>query len=405
MLILKNYLAKLFNYFKIYIQCLKETAPFAKIHLNCNIERHSLMERLSWIWNKIQRLLFPELEDVLGPLTDKQQKLIAILELARIEDLVSNNYKGIGRYKKDRRAIARAFIVKAVYNISTTRNLIEQLNSSPNLRRICGWEKKSDIPHESAFSRAFSEFTEMKLTEITHQILIEKYQSEKLVGHISRDSTDIKGREKPAKKEKNTKKKAKRKRGRPKKGEKPLPKEPTRLEQQFTMTKEDMLAELPKDCDRGCKKNSKGYIVSWNGFKLHIDCADGEIPISCILTSASVHDSQVAIPLAEITSERVVNLYDLMDSAYDAALIKMHSISLGHVPIIDCNQRRGEDAQMDPAKKLRYNERSTVERAFGRLKEEFGANFVRVRGHAKVFTHLMFGVLALTADQLLRLVM
>ena len=52
---------------------------------------------------------------------------------------------------------------------------------------------------------------------------------------------------------------------------------------------------------------------------------------------------------------------------------------------------------------LRYRERSTVERVNGRLKDEFGARHVRVRGHAKVLCHLMFGVLALTVDQLLRL--
>ena len=30
---------------------------------------------------------------------------------------------------------------------------------------------------------------------------------------------------------------------------------------------------------------------TWIGYKLHIDVADGQIPISCILTSASLHDS------------------------------------------------------------------------------------------------------------------
>ena len=49
-----------------------------------------------------------------------------------------------------------------------------------------------------------------------------------------------------------------------------------------------------------------------------LDAADGAIPVSCLLTSASLHDSQVAIPLATLTAERVRNLYDLMDSAYDA---------------------------------------------------------------------------------------
>ena len=43
-----------------------------------------------------------------------------------------------------------------------------------------------------------------------------------------------------------------------------------------------------------------------------------QIPVSCVLTSASVHDSQVAIPLMTMT-DRVSYLYDLMDAAYDAA--------------------------------------------------------------------------------------
>ena len=45
-----------------------------------------------------------------------------------------------------------------------------------------------------------------------------------------------------------------------------------------------------------------------------------------------------------------------------------------------------------------------VERANARLKDEFGGRSVRVRGAVKVMAHLMFGVLALTADQLMKLV-
>ena len=52
----------------------------------------------------------------------------------------------------------------------------------------------------------------------------------------------------------------------------------------------------------------------------------------------------------------------------------------------------------------RYNERSNVERVNGRLKDEFGGKMVRVRGNAKVMAHLMFGIIALAADQLIRLV-
>ena len=79
----------------------------------------------------------------------------------------------------------------------------------------------------------------------------------------------------------------------------------------------------------------------WVGYKLHIDVADGQIPISCLLTAASLHDSQAAIPLATLSAERSTNLYDVMDAAaYDAQEIREHSRSLNHVPLIDINTRR-----------------------------------------------------------------
>ncbi len=56
---------------------------------------------------------------------------------------------------------------------------------------------------------------------------------------------------------------------------------------------------------------------------------------------------------------------------------------------------------MEP-KAVRYSNRSTFERVNARLKDGFGGRHVRVRGHAKVFAHIMFGVLALAIDQLRR---
>jgi hypothetical protein len=184
------------------------------------------------------------------------------------------------------------------------------------------------------------------------------------------------------------------------------------------MTLEEMLADLPNQCDVGTKKNSKGHKETWIGYKFHIDSADSQIPVSCILTSASTHDSQVALPLATMTSRRVINLYDLMDAAYDAPIIREHSQSLGHVPIIDINPRRNIQLKeelkaeeqrlkmlhMERPEDRRYKERTTVERVYARLKDEFGGRMIQVQGYAKVMTHLMFGILALTADQLMRLV-
>jgi hypothetical protein len=361
-----------------------------------------LAERLSQYWRMIQGNLLPWLQEELGPLSEKQQQLITVLELTRVEEFIPS-YKGyVGRPQDDRCAIARAFIAKAVYNLGTTAHLIDRLACDKVLRRICGWEKVSDIPSESTFSRAFAEFASSELAQCLHEALIEKYQSDRLVGHISRDSTAIEAREKPVKKEKTPK--IKKKRGRPRKEEERIP-EQTRLERQLSMPLQEMLDELPKACDIGTKRNSEGHQESWKGYKLHIDTADGAIPIAAVLTSASVHDSQVAIPLATITSQRVVNLYDVMDAGYDSQIIRDHSQSLEHVPLIDFNHRKESDTRKFlPHEAQRYKERSTAERVNARLKDEFGAMMIRVRGHAKVMTHLMFGVIALTVDQLMRFV-
>ena len=96
-----------------------------------------------------------------------------------------------------------------------------------------------------------------------------------------------------------------------------------------------MLRELPRACAIGSKMSSNGYLHYWRGYKLHLDVADGQIPVSAVLTGANVHDSQVAIPLATMTSKRVTYCYELMDAAYDAAEIIDHARSMGHVPIID----------------------------------------------------------------------
>jgi hypothetical protein len=167
-----------------------------------------------------------------------------------------------------------------------------------------------------------------------------------------------------------------------------------------------MVADLPAKSTWGCKQNSRGHRYFWPGYKLHIDWADCGIPISCLLTSASLHDSQVAIPLATMSNSRVTSLYDLMDSAYDSKLIRQHSESLGHVPIIEIVRRGSfDDRPSLPEHRLvRLRNRTSAERGFGRLKESFGARFVRVRGAEKVMAHLMFGVLALTASQVLNLV-
>jgi Transposase DDE domain/Transposase domain (DUF772) len=374
-----------------------------------------LRKLLSSTWQHIQGTLFPQLREEVGPLTSQHERVIVVLDVARIEAFVAV-WSGLpGRPPADRQALARAFVAKAVLGLPQTNQLIDRLNADKTLRRLCGWETHGQIPSESTFSRAFAEFAASALPARVHEALIKTTHAERLVGHISRDSTAIEARERPA--PKRAPAAPKRKRGRRRKDEPPPPpKEPRRLERQGAMTLSEMLADLPRQCDVGAKLNAKGYLTTWIGYKLHIDTADGDIPVACLLTSASLHDSQVAIPLAQITAQRVTNLYDLMDSAYDAPEIYAASRALGHVPIIDPKPKRGTKeehaaearakrrANYQLAEERRYDERTSSERVNGSLKDNYGANDVRVRGHDKVFCHLMFGVLALTIEQLMRFV-
>jgi hypothetical protein len=385
----------------------------------------SLKDTVTSYWLHLQEELLPWLnESSCGPLNEHHEQLVSVLGMARIEAFLPGWHGLPGRPLSERAALARAFVAKAVFNLSTTRLLIDMLSADKTLRRLCGWQRAGDVPSEATFSRAFAEFAASALPARWHETLIEETHADRLVGHISRDSTAIEAREKPVKTETPAAKPAeKRKRGRPCKEEIRPPAPPSRIERQLTMAKEGqsataMLTGVPRKCDVGAKRNAKGHQETWIGYKLHIDTADGGIPISCVLTAASVHDSQVAIPLATMTAARVTSLYDLMDSAYDAAPIKQHSRDLGHVPIIDVNPRATPGLKQelaDEAKRLRavghrmaeqvrYGERSTAERVNAGLKDNHGGRTVRVRGPDKVFCHLMFGILSLTVLQLVRLI-
>ena len=92
---------------------------------------------------------------------------------------------------------------------------------------------------------------------------------------------------------------------------------------------------LPQACDVAHQTATPRDMNPGSAYKLHIDAADGMDFRSVVsMTSASVNDCQVGeFHCATMTAARVTNLYDLMDAAYDAAEIRAHSESLGHVPI------------------------------------------------------------------------
>lgn len=307
---------------------------------------------------------------------------------------------GNGRPPAQRLWLIHAFTAKAIYQFPTTSALIHALRAQPTLRRLCGFEHAGEVPSEATFSRAFEQFALSALPQRVHELIILAHAKPKLVGHLSRDATAIEAAEKPTPKPGKQPRKP-RKRGRPAKGQVPEPPEPKRLDEQLHRPLTANIAELPCFCTVGTKRNSAGHQESWIGYKLHIDVADGDVPVSLLLSAASLHDSQAAIPLAQMSSGRVTSLYDLMDSAYDAPQIRQISEQLGHIPIIDHNPRRGQKREFEPAQEERYHERSSAERVNSLLKQRYGGRWVRVRGGTKVMCHLMFGIIALTAASLM----
>lgn len=344
----------------------------------------NLRHQLTQFHHLLQTGLFPILNEELGELSQAAKRLVATLGMIPLARFVPDSRGWVGRPAKDRLAIANAFVAKAVYGFTHTRQLLGALASDAQLRQICGWKRADQVPHESTFSRAFDEFAHMELPQFVHEALIRDTHQGRLIGHIARDSTAIEARERGT----GTKKPAKaapqptagqRKQQRGRRGpnrrykggrRRRPPKDDNRLHRQRRMNLPEMLRELPRQCNFGCKTNASGVEHYWRGYKLHLDVADGQIPISAVLTSASVHDSQAAIPLAIMSTQRVTYFYELMDSAYDAHEILEHSQGMQHVPIVDTNtRRRGSKHGVLPGPPLRemswaqadrYRERNMV---------------------------------------------
>jgi len=134
------------------------------------------MNTLSRLFNNIQNTLFPWLEEVLDPLSEKEQKFVQVVSLMDLEThMRSYQWQGVGRKRKDRMKIVKAFVAKAIYNFETTEILIEYLKGCKNLRRLCGWENSWQVPSKSTFSRAFTQFSEGHLPEVIHEAMVKEH--------------------------------------------------------------------------------------------------------------------------------------------------------------------------------------------------------------------------------------
>jgi len=184
----------------------------------------------------------------------------------------------------------------------------------------------------------------------------------------------------------------------------------------------EMLSLIKTECNTSIKQNSKGNRHKWTGGKLHLSVVDGDIPITALYSSASVHDSSLALPLIKLSSQKVNYLYDLADAAYDTSIIRTYSEKQNHRPIIDINPKNSKKlkAQIALAKSEKkilqpfklyndsddrhYNQRTSVERVNAYLKDSYGCSKIYYQGANKVASVLAFAVLSVCITQSLKLV-
>jgi hypothetical protein len=354
--------------------------------------------------NKViyQKEIFPGLKHYFGYLINKHEMLLQILDLIDLNAIYPSCYwnANFGRPPEHRHRFVIAFLAKSLWNIAQTNTLIEYLKTDRVLRTICGFDERNQLlPSESTFSRSFKEISDSKVGEKLLEYIIIVHCSETLQEHVSIDGSAIAVAEKahPAKKIWVKTKSGKKKRVVENKNK-------NSAKIQLTQDTATIINNLSKVCDYGTKKDSKGYKYTWKGYKLHVAVNDYNIPVAAIVTSASVNDTLVAIPLIRNVEDRIDNLYYLMDAGYDATAIRAEITNHGKVGLIDFNHRgnKADNRAFMTHEKERYGNRSFSESLFSHLKMQHLPSYILYRGIEKVQTVLHFALSIIATLQIIK---
>lgn len=332
-------------------------------------------------------------------LNEEQRSFLALLRVFEASLPYDEIHQLRGRPAYQARPFIRAFLAMSFFRIPTMENLRRRLEADPNLRMLCGF---THVPSLATFSRRLSGYSNSTILSDLLDDIIHTYVTGKRIEYICRDSTAIAARETAINTKSGIKPEVK-KRGRPRKDEVRPEKKQTNIEKQITQESDKSLSDMNKSCAWGVKKNSQGNMSYWKGYKLHLDVTDLGIPVTALVTGANVHDSQLAIPMEQITGKKISWQYSLMDAGYDADTIISFIKSQSRLPLIDQNKRRKQRRpDFTDNEKKRYAVRSTVERANAFLKDWLIPERICFRGYKKVSFFLMCAVVNLAAIKVLQ---
>jgi len=285
-------------------------------------------------------------------------------------------------------SILGIMLLKLLYQQRTMKQTLQLVHENGNLKDMLAI---AEVPSEATMSRLSKEVEQIVHPSNLHERVVQAY-AESLdrlaVGHLSIDSTTIEAREKPVKSRAAKKAKTSKKRGRKAKGsleEQQYRERQTQLDQEriayLQESFETSLAKLEMRCSITAKQNSKGKRQWFIGYKAHLATDDHGVPMSFAVTGASVHDSQVAVPLMKKTRETADFLYVLLDKGYISPVINGYVDMIGRKAIIDRKAYKGVVADpLDPASRHRYAARTTVERTNSELKDGYLPDVIYKRG-------------------------
>ncbi len=326
--------------------------------------------------------------------TDRELAFMSYVQTAQTllssdERMQLSRYHTVGRIGYDLLSIFGILILKLHYHQRTMKETLFLLNENMNLRDILGIPQ---VPSEASMSRLSRRVEDIVSISSMHERLIGEYTQgmERVIGHLSIDSTTIEAREKPYRKSKEAQEQPElpKKRGRKPKGSPEEQEhrgiiaeaEEARL-QYLAEPPEKSISELEMRCSLTAKQNSKGKRQWFIGYKAHIAADDFGVPICFAVTGACVHDSKVAVPLLKMAKQETEFFYILLDKGYISPAVNDYADMIERKVIIDRKGYKGvSPIPLEPAYAERYKARTTVERTNSELKDGFLPDKIYKRG-------------------------